>query len=175
MEKCCVHTMIQLVEPPSAAAATSNLGEEDERQYKDEDLPRAAAERNICHPSTVCCVKRSPALLNPTHSVHVSVLPFNRQLTRSSSVPMLVHFQFYHVAFLFVSNIFIYKTPCFLIKHECSVSAQFLSQHQPHEVVFKNTNWFPVWLSLCTMFLHPVWGYCCFLCKAVSFTGICPS
>lgn len=40
-----------------------DLGEEDERQYKDEDLPGTAAEGSVCHPSTVGCVKHYP---NPT-------------------------------------------------------------------------------------------------------------
>ncbi|KAF6716138.1 Sin3 histone deacetylase corepressor complex component SDS3 [Oryzias melastigma] len=37
-----------------------DLGEEDERQHEDEDLPRTAAERNIRHPATVGVLKLRP-------------------------------------------------------------------------------------------------------------------
>ena len=41
--------------------SSSDLGEEDKRQYKDEDLPGTAAEGSVRHPSTVGCVKHDPS------------------------------------------------------------------------------------------------------------------
>ncbi|KAF0034250.1 hypothetical protein F2P81_014316 [Scophthalmus maximus] len=44
----------------SLSVLSPDLGEEDERQHKDEDLPGAAAERGLRHPSAVGRVKHSP-------------------------------------------------------------------------------------------------------------------
>lgn len=49
----------------------SDLGEKDERQHKDEDLPGAAAEGNVCHPSTVGRVNLDLASVPPHLSIHL--------------------------------------------------------------------------------------------------------
>ncbi|KAA8592528.1 hypothetical protein FQN60_017983 [Etheostoma spectabile] len=68
----------------------SYLGEEDERQYKDEDLPGTTAEGSVCYPSTVGCVKHTPPVPSPP----------NPQLFIYAFVHQLVHSLFLYLVHL---------------------------------------------------------------------------
>lgn len=63
----------------------SDLGEEDQRQHQDEDLPGTATKRSVYHPTAVGSVETTPCPF--TLSLHPSIHPFLPSCTCSVLLP----------------------------------------------------------------------------------------
>lgn len=134
-----------------------DLGEEDERQYKDEDLPGTAAEGGVCHPSTVGCVKHYPTPPRPTPicSNYQSIHPPARLATIRC---MPVEFDvwpliFHHALPLKQSSV----AKNISVDHICFVCLFFFPPHKPNASTVVMVIYTADWCSIFCNCVACVW------------------